>query len=50
LSAATVGTAQATELVHGPLATGLPVVLTCDCNAARAGYACGISPSAVGAS
>jgi endonuclease/exonuclease/phosphatase (EEP) superfamily protein YafD len=34
LSAATVGTAQATELVHGPLATGLPVVLTCDCNAA----------------
>jgi hypothetical protein len=31
LSAATVGTAQATELAHGPLATGLPVVLTCDC-------------------
>jgi endonuclease/exonuclease/phosphatase (EEP) superfamily protein YafD len=29
----TVGTAQATELVHGPLNTGLPVVLTCDCNA-----------------
>ena len=33
MSGAAVGTAQATELVHGPLAAGLPVVLTCDCNA-----------------
>lgn len=32
-NSATVGTAQATELVNGPLATTLPVVLTCDCNA-----------------
>ena len=30
----TVGTDQAGELVHGPLSTNLPVVLTCDCNAA----------------
>jgi endonuclease/exonuclease/phosphatase family protein len=33
-NSATVGTAQATELINGPLATTLPVVLTCDCNAA----------------
>jgi endonuclease/exonuclease/phosphatase family metal-dependent hydrolase len=33
-NSATVGTAQATELVDGPLSTTLPVVLTCDCNAA----------------
>ena len=32
-NSATVGTAQATELVNGPLSTSLPVVLTCDCNA-----------------
>ncbi|SRR5260370_242825 len=30
----TVGTAQAAELVQGPLSANLPVVLTCDCNAA----------------
>lgn len=29
----TVRTAQATELVQGPLRTDLPVMLTCDCNA-----------------
>jgi len=29
----TVRTAQAAELVQGPLSTGLPVMLTCDCNA-----------------
>jgi endonuclease/exonuclease/phosphatase (EEP) superfamily protein YafD len=29
----TVGTDQANELVRGPLSTGLPVMLTCDCNA-----------------
>jgi endonuclease/exonuclease/phosphatase family metal-dependent hydrolase len=28
-----VGTAQATELVQGPLSTDLPVMVTCDCNA-----------------
>ena len=33
-NSATIGTAQATELVNGPLATVLPVVLSCDCNAA----------------
>ena len=37
----TVRTAQAAELAQGPLSTGLPVVLTCDCNAdpAAATYA-----------
>jgi endonuclease/exonuclease/phosphatase (EEP) superfamily protein YafD len=30
----TIGAAQAAELVQGPLSTSLPVVLTCDCNAA----------------
>ncbi len=37
----TVRTAQAAELVQGPLSTGLPVMLTCDCNAdpASAAYA-----------
>jgi endonuclease/exonuclease/phosphatase (EEP) superfamily protein YafD len=37
----TVGTAQAAELVQGPLSTDLPVILTCDCNAepASATYA-----------
>lgn len=37
----TVRTAQAAELVQGPLSTDLPVVLTCDCNAdpASAAYA-----------
>jgi endonuclease/exonuclease/phosphatase family metal-dependent hydrolase len=29
----TVGTDQANELVQGPLGTGLPTMLTCDCNA-----------------
>jgi endonuclease/exonuclease/phosphatase (EEP) superfamily protein YafD len=28
-----VGSAQATELVQGPLSTDLPVMMTCDCNA-----------------
>jgi endonuclease/exonuclease/phosphatase (EEP) superfamily protein YafD len=28
-----VGSAQATELVQGPLNTDLPVIMTCDCNA-----------------
>ena len=31
-----VRTAQAAELVHGPLDTDLPVLLTCDCNAVPA--------------
>jgi endonuclease/exonuclease/phosphatase family metal-dependent hydrolase len=31
-SSGTVRTAQAAELVHGPLSTELPVILTCDCN------------------
>ncbi len=35
-SSGTVRTAQATELVRGPLRTRLPVVLTCDCNAVPA--------------
>jgi endonuclease/exonuclease/phosphatase (EEP) superfamily protein YafD len=31
-----VSSAQAAEIVHGPLATALPVILTCDCNATPA--------------
>jgi endonuclease/exonuclease/phosphatase (EEP) superfamily protein YafD len=30
------GSAQATELVQGPLSTDLPVIMTCDCNASPA--------------
>ena len=32
-NSATVGAAQAAELVQGPLSTDLPVIMTCDCNA-----------------
>jgi len=35
-SSGTVRTAQAAELVRGPLSTELPVMLTCDCNAVPA--------------
>ena len=35
-SSGTVRTVQAAELVHGPLSTQLPVMLTCDCNAVPA--------------
>jgi endonuclease/exonuclease/phosphatase family metal-dependent hydrolase len=35
-SSGTVRTAQAAELVRGPLSTALPVMLTCDCNAVPA--------------
>ena len=32
-NSAAVGSAQAAELVQGPLSTDLPVMMTCDCNA-----------------
>ena len=40
-NSAAVGSAQAAELVQGPLSTDLPVMMTCDCNAdpATATYA-----------
>ena len=40
-NSAAVGSAQAAELVQGPLSTDLPVMMTCDCNAdpATAPYA-----------